>query len=556
RTLISDVEGGSASFRAVLVYDVSRWGRFQDADESAYYEHICKRAGISVRYCAEPFENDGSPVSAIVKNVKRLMAGEYSRELSSKVFAGQLRLVKLGYRQGAPPGYGLRRLLIDQAGSPKSVLERGQLKSIHTDRIILIPGPAQEVQRVKWMFRAFISGLSERDIATRLNSREISTHLGRRWTRAAVLEVLTNEKYLGHNVWNRASKKLKGRRIKNDPESWIRSDEAFEPLVDRKHFDAVQKIMQGRKARRTDQDMLKKLADVLKERGYLSAKTIAEAKGLMSSQAYKHRFGGLLGAYQRVGHTPERDYRFVQFSRSCKHAARTTLQQITTAAEALGQTEIPAIVIAADHQEGLLMSLVENIARCPYRPIEQLRDVAALKSRGYSEAEIAQKIGVSVEYTKGILHLLEIGEHRLLRAVDAGQIPVSVAIDIAAANQSEIQHILQQAYEQNLLRGKRLVAAKRLLVQRRQKGKGLSDKRLHTNQYNLSELLKTYEEDTERKRLLVRKAEITGECLTFIVEAFRQLRQDHAFMALLKAERLDSIPKNLDLRIASEEAYA
>jgi DNA invertase Pin-like site-specific DNA recombinase len=171
RTLISDVEGGSASFRAVLVYDVSRWGRFQDADESAYYEHICKRAGINVRYCAEPFENDGSPVSAIVKNVKRLMAGEYSRELSSKVFAGQRRLVKLGYRQGAPPGYGLRRLLIDQAGSPKSVLERGQLKSIHTDRIILIPGPAQEVQRVKWMFRAFISGLSERDIATRLNSR-------------------------------------------------------------------------------------------------------------------------------------------------------------------------------------------------------------------------------------------------------------------------------------------------------------------------------------------------------------------------------------------------
>lgn len=224
--------------------------------------------------------------------------------------------------------------------------------------------------------------------------------------------------------------------------------------------------------------------------------------------------------------------------------------------QALGQTEIPAMVIAVDDEEGLLMSLVENIARCAYRPIEQLRDVAALKSRGYSEVEIAKKIGVSVEYTKGILHLLEIGEHRLLRAVDAGQIPVSVAIDIAAANQSEIQHVLQQAYEQNVLRGKRLVAAKRLLVQRRQKGKGLSDKRLHTNQYNLSELLKTYEEDTERKRLLVRKAEMTRECLTFIVEAFRQLRRDHAFMALLRAEGLDSIPKNLDLRIAPEEAYA
>ena len=107
RSLISDVESGVCSFEAVLVYDVSRWGRFQDTDESAYYEHICKRAGISIRYCTEPFENDGSPVSAIVKNVKRLMAGEYSRELSAKVFAGQRRLVKLGYRQGGPPGLWL-----------------------------------------------------------------------------------------------------------------------------------------------------------------------------------------------------------------------------------------------------------------------------------------------------------------------------------------------------------------------------------------------------------------------------------------------------------------
>jgi DNA invertase Pin-like site-specific DNA recombinase len=107
RSLISDVENGDCDFEAVLVYDVSRWGRFQDTDESAFYEHICKRAGVRIRYCAEPFENDGSPVSAIVKNVKRLMAGEYSRELSAKVFAGQRRLVKLGYRQGGPPGYGL-----------------------------------------------------------------------------------------------------------------------------------------------------------------------------------------------------------------------------------------------------------------------------------------------------------------------------------------------------------------------------------------------------------------------------------------------------------------
>ena len=109
KQLIDDVETGTADFTTILVYDVSRWGRFQDADESAYYEYICKRAGISVQYCAEQFENDGSPVSTIVKGVKRAMAGEYSRELSAKVFAGQCRLIELGFRQGGPPGYGLRR---------------------------------------------------------------------------------------------------------------------------------------------------------------------------------------------------------------------------------------------------------------------------------------------------------------------------------------------------------------------------------------------------------------------------------------------------------------
>ena len=132
--LIRDVESGTADFQVILVYDVSRWGRFQDADESAYYEYICKRAGIQVVYCAEQFENDGSPVSTIVKGVKRAMAGEYSRELSAKVFAGQCRLIELGYRQGGPAGYGLRRVLIDQRGSIKAELSRGEHKSLQTDR--------------------------------------------------------------------------------------------------------------------------------------------------------------------------------------------------------------------------------------------------------------------------------------------------------------------------------------------------------------------------------------------------------------------------------------
>ena len=122
--MIADVESGAANFNVILAYDVTRWGRFQDADESAYYEYRCRRGGMQVEYCAEQFENDGSPTSTIVKSVKRAMAGEYSRELSVKVFAGQCRLIELGYRQGGPAGFGLRRVLLDERGEVKAEMKR------------------------------------------------------------------------------------------------------------------------------------------------------------------------------------------------------------------------------------------------------------------------------------------------------------------------------------------------------------------------------------------------------------------------------------------------
>ena len=160
--MISDVEAKTTDFSCILVYDVSRWGRFQDADESAYYEYICRRAGIPVKYCAEQFENDGSPVSTIVKGVKRAMAGEYSRELSSKVFQGACRLIQMGYKQGGTAGYGLRRMLIDQNGQQKGALKIGEQKSLQTDRVILVPGPEEEVVNVQWIYDVFVrQGLPE-----------------------------------------------------------------------------------------------------------------------------------------------------------------------------------------------------------------------------------------------------------------------------------------------------------------------------------------------------------------------------------------------------------
>ncbi|HEY6328869.1 MAG TPA: recombinase family protein, partial [Blastocatellia bacterium] len=242
KRLIDDVIRGAADFRTILVYDVSRWGRFQDADESAHYEFVCKQAGISLQFCAEQFENDGSSFSTIVKGVKRAMAGEYSRELSVKVFAGQCRLIELGFRQGGQPGFGLRRRLIDQAGGVKGELTRGEHKSIQTDRVVLVPGPSEEVDAALWMYRSFVGGKLEREIASILNERGLATDLGRPWTRGTVHQVLINEKYIGNNVWNRGSFKLKKKRVRNSPDIWIRAEGAFEPIVDRSLFEAAQMI--------------------------------------------------------------------------------------------------------------------------------------------------------------------------------------------------------------------------------------------------------------------------------------------------------------------------
>ena len=311
--LLKDVESGSADFQIILVYDISRWGRFQDADEPAYYEFRCRRAGIQVAYCAEQFENDGSTTSNILKSLKRTMAGEYSRELSAKVFAGQCRLIELGFRQGGPAGYGIRRQLIDQNGSVKSELTRGEHKSLQTDRVILVPGPEDEIRNVERMYHWFVNdGIVESGIAARLNGEQIRTDLDREWTRATVHEVLTNEKYIGTNVFNRRSFKLKKKRVVNSPEAWIRKEGAFEGIVSPDLFYKAQGIILVRTHRCTNEELIERLRNLYQSRGILSGLIINETEGMPSPSVYSHRFGSLIRAYQMVGFTPERDYRYLE----------------------------------------------------------------------------------------------------------------------------------------------------------------------------------------------------------------------------------------------------
>ena len=317
--MIEDVKNGQVSFSCILVYDVSRWGRFQDADESAYYEYLCRRAGVPVHYCAEQFENDGSPVSTIVKGVKRAMAGEYSRELSSKVFQGACRLIQLGYKQGGTAGFGLRRMLIDQNGQHKAALKMGEHKSLQTDRVILIPGPDEEVKVVNWIYQTFISeGKGESEIAKSLNDRGLVTDFGRAWNRATVHQVLINEKYIGNNVYHRTSFKLKLKHVANPQEKWIRADGIFEGIVEPSLFHTAQGIILARSRKLSDDEMLEKLRGVLNQHGRISGMLIDEAGDLPSSTAFRHRFGSLVSAYRLIGYDPGIDYSFIEINRKLR----------------------------------------------------------------------------------------------------------------------------------------------------------------------------------------------------------------------------------------------
>lgn len=314
--LIHDVESHQNEFKVILVYDVSRWGRFQDADESAYYEYICKRAGINIIYCAEQFANDGTNFSNVMKSFKRTMAGEYSRELSNKVFIGQCRLIEMGFRQGGTAGYGLRRALIDQQGNFKTLLKMGEHKSFQMDRVILVAGPKEETKVIQQIYEWFIQdNLSETQIAEKLNLQNIKTDFNRAWTRNTVHEILTNEKYIGNNVFNKKSFKLKKIHISNPQEQWIRKDQAFEAIVPLDMFYTAQGIIRERSRKYSDDELLDLLKILYQKHGFLSGLIINESENTPTTGVYSNRFGSLLRAYELIGFKPDRDYHYIEINR-------------------------------------------------------------------------------------------------------------------------------------------------------------------------------------------------------------------------------------------------
>jgi len=219
----------------------------------------------------------------------------------------------------------------------------------------------------------------------------------------------------------------------------------------------------------------------------------------------------------------------------------------------LSQAEVPALVVTADPEDCLVASLVENCARRQHRAIDLLQDIRGMEERGYSDKEIARKTGLTHEYVHGVARLIEKGEQRLLRSVETGVFPLSVAVEIAECEDHEVQAALANAYERGLLKGRKLLIARKVIENRQRRGKGLATiDRRKRERVSAETLVKAYQEDTERKRSLIQRSRATRDRLLLIVEALRRIASDERFMVLLEDEELATLPQNLATRLQSQ----
>ncbi|MDD3041194.1 recombinase family protein [Bacteroides sp.] len=335
QSLIDDVEQGRNEYNVVLYLDESRWGRFVDSREAEYHRMRLERKNVICQSCEKPLAFTSNIADRIMTLLRDESASDYCRQLSQKVWVGQCNLVAKGFRQGGVAGFGLRRMLLDEAGQPKQELIMGQRKSLLAERVILVPGPEEERKIVLWMYDQFINGMNEAEIAASLNTQKLLNHFGRIWSRGTVSEVLTNEKYIGNNLFNRTSGKMKS-KFKPNPESeWVRKEQAFEPVVDVKTFLTVQKIYKERSLKISNDELLHGLRNLYEQQGRLSALIIDEAEALPPSSIFRSRFGGLLKAYRMIGYTTERNYQYVIINRLLRELHAKTIIQVIDEVEKL-----------------------------------------------------------------------------------------------------------------------------------------------------------------------------------------------------------------------------
>lgn len=302
RRLLQDVLDLDCPFDVVLVLDVSRWGRFQDVDESAYYEYHCRSNGVRVIYVAEPFMPEPSPYDAIVKQLKRVSAAEYSKELARKCQSGQAKAVSMGFACGLPPCIGFAREAVSMDGSTTK-LSAGQRKPAANDRVRWVHSSDREIALVRRIFAEYVEGMAATEIARRLNAEGERTNRGREFTVGALKGLLRSEIVRGVFRWG-AHRGHSGASIVPRISPPPMNDFMISAIVEARVFEAAQARLQKaasmRSAGYARHWMLALLRDALQVNPALRSDQF-KAAGLPSPSAYRAHFGSVLTAFTEAG---------------------------------------------------------------------------------------------------------------------------------------------------------------------------------------------------------------------------------------------------------------
>jgi DNA invertase Pin-like site-specific DNA recombinase len=316
QALIRDVQTPERRFEVVLTCDVSRWGRFQNTDEAAYYEHICRCADVEVIYCEELLGDYTGPMSGILKNIKRAMAAEYSRELSAKVCQAHWRLAALGFHQGGLVGMGLRRAIVSPDGRILGTLEDGQRRLGYGDRIRVVPGPEEEIAIVRRAFHAFtVRNLRESKIVDELNKDPSTWLRSKPWTLYKIRRLLTDERYLGTMTFRCYDECFRRKSHPESPSKVIRYEHAFPPIIPVKQFRAAAELIRYRLRKFDDVTLIRMLRSLYEQKGTMSGFVIERSHEMPRYTTYRDRFGTLLRAYEIAGIPTARDCSYVEKNR-------------------------------------------------------------------------------------------------------------------------------------------------------------------------------------------------------------------------------------------------